>query len=232
MREVRTWAAADIIIRSDEVFRLQGMPAGMEPSLVLRGLLEKAVGLFYGAAEPRGVFCAMDRNDFISLYLSSGDNEPHTPLPDIVRKADYLTLFILTMGEAISAEVRRLFDEGRDDLAFTLDAVASIGVEAAAELFQATLFASYYREPGVRIKKILRYSPGYCGWGLGGQRAIVEFLHPQDIGVTITGGGLLRPVKSLSGVMITGEREIHEFRNDYPFCSRCATKTCRERIHE
>jgi hypothetical protein len=40
------------------------------------------------------------------------------------------------------------------------------------------------------------------------------------------------PLKSISGVIVAGRAEIHEFDNDYDFCAECGTRTCRERIDQ
>jgi hypothetical protein len=77
---------------------------------------------------------------------------------------------------------------------------------------------------------LLRYSPGYCGWDITGQRALFAALHPEEIGIRLNESCLMEPVKSISGVMVAGPAEIHEFNNDYPFCSECRTKDCRRRI--
>ena len=40
----------------------------------------------------------------------------------------------------------------------------------------------------------------------------------------------MQPLKSVSGVIVAGPPEIHHFTNDYPFCTACTGKECRERI--
>jgi hypothetical protein len=78
--------------------------------------------------------------------------------------------------------------------------------------------------------RTLAYSPGYCGWHVSGQRALFAFLGPEEIGVTIRGSGLMEPLKSVSGVLVTGPRKIHRFAPGFPFCADCREKPCRERI--
>lgn len=76
----------------------------------------------------------------------------------------------------------------------------------------------------------LRYSPGYCGWDVGGQAALFRRLEPERIGVRLTESGFMHPEKSVSGVILAGPREIHRFSPTYPFCAPCATTSCRERM--
>jgi hypothetical protein len=78
--------------------------------------------------------------------------------------------------------------------------------------------------------RILRYSPGYCGWNLTGQRALFAALGPEEIGIHLTDSCLMEPVKSISGVMVMGPADIHRFTDDYSFCLTCPTHDCRRRI--
>jgi hypothetical protein len=76
----------------------------------------------------------------------------------------------------------------------------------------------------------LRYSPGYCGWHVSGQRKLFDYLLPEEIGITLRESFLMQPLKSISGVVIAGRRQIFDFENTFDFCDDCSTWTCRERI--
>ncbi len=76
----------------------------------------------------------------------------------------------------------------------------------------------------------LRYSPGYCGWDITGQRKLFRALRPEEVGVTLRESCLMEPLKSISGVLVAARPEDHRFDNTYPFCSACTTQTCRSRI--
>jgi len=43
---------------------------------------------------------------------------------------------------------------------------------------------------------------------------------------------LMKPLKSVSGVIVVGEKEIHDFEDSYPFCSQCRSHSCRDRIRK
>ncbi len=77
---------------------------------------------------------------------------------------------------------------------------------------------------------VLPYSPGYCGWDLSGQRQLFAQLQPDAIGISLNDSCLMQPMKSVSGVFVAGEGEIHEFVNEYDFCSLCTTMACRRRL--
>ncbi|MCK4404551.1 MAG: hypothetical protein KAW02_05615, partial [candidate division Zixibacteria bacterium] len=57
-----------------------------------------------------------------------------------------------------------------------------------------------------------------------------EFLHPEEIGITLLDSFLMKPLKSMSGVIVVGDREIHNFEDSYPFCRECRSHSCRDRI--
>ncbi len=77
---------------------------------------------------------------------------------------------------------------------------------------------------------LLRYSPGYCGWHITGQKKLFEELKPESIGITLNSSYLMQPIKSISGVMISGDKNIHFFENNFSFCADCKTISCKERM--
>jgi cobalamin-dependent methionine synthase I len=131
----------------------------------------------------------------------------------------------------VSQEIEDLFGNNDFALAYTLDAIASTAAECTAdrleERFDALVLGdvvSYY--PTAH----LRYSPGYCGWHISGQKKLFERLGPDAIGVTLNKSCLMQPLKSVSGVIVSGKTEIHFFDNSFSFCAECTTKTCRDRL--
>ena len=102
-----------------------------------------------------------------------------------------------------------------------LDGVASAGADRMATLLAAR-FLDALRAAGRfgTACLVLPYSPGYCGWHISGQRKLFDRACPASIGVTLRDSFLMEPLKSVSGVLLAGPREIHEFAADYPVCRR------------
>ena len=50
------------------------------------------------------------------------------------------------------------------------------------------------------------------------------------IGIELSDSCLMSPLKSVSGVLVAGPAEIHDFENDFEFCLDCTTWECRDRI--
>jgi hypothetical protein len=79
---------------------------------------------------------------------------------------------------------------------------------------------------------VLGYSPGYCGWHISGQKKLFASLKPRKIGISLNEGFLMTPLKSVSGVLVGGKREIHLFTPNYSFCKSCKTHSCLPRMKE
>ena len=137
----------------------------------------------------------------------------------------------MTIEEEICQEISRQFSIGEYALGSMIDTVASEGTEMTAQAVE-----DFYRGHLQAINRfdsgsgILRFSPGYCGWHISGQKKLFQSLHPEDIGIELNQSYLMRPIKSISGIIITGRNEIFRFDDSFSFCADCATHSCRERI--
>ena len=231
MRERLTLEAAATPPDRATVLRCQGIPEHVEPRERVRQLADRAIERYAARTEPRALYAELSREAFEPIVRGEGLNAPRTPLDEIVPRADRLALFVVTLGEAVSREIDELFERNDPALAHALDAVASERADRASEMV-GERFRDRLREEGVPESSthVLAYSPGYCGWHVTGQRKLFDFLHPDEIGVTLNASCLMRPLKSVSGVLVAGERDIHCFDHDYDFCDICATHHCRERI--
>ncbi len=217
----------------DAVLRAMGVPSGSEQGERVDRLVADALDELRRTACPRGVVASVTAMEFAAIYEGEGDNDSPSPLLSIFPRAEVLTLFAVTLGASLSDRVSALFDDGKVALGATLDAAASEGTERAGiHLDGIVLEDARTNGRAGAASRILRYSPGYCGWNLTGQRALFAALGPEEIGIHLTESCLMEPVKSISGVMVVGPAEIHKFTDDYSFCSTCPTHDCRRRIKE
>jgi hypothetical protein len=131
----------------------------------------------------------------------------------------------------VSQKIDELFGANEFALGSMLDSVASVGTDRAADSMESHYFNLLSKEGKINPSTgMLRYSPGYCGWHMSGQKKLFELLHPEDIGIFLLDSFLMKPLKSISGVMVVGRKEIHIFDDSYPFCSQCRSHSCRDRI--
>lgn len=209
---------------------LDGLGIGEEDPVSARldDLVTQAVEVFREAAEPAAIFEQISIDDFARVYDGAGWNAPASPLEQIYPRADVLALFAATLGAALDARIRMLFEEGNPALGYVLDVVASRAAERLALVAAERLLTMLPHAPAQL--RVLPYSPGYCGWHVSGQRALFDRLQPADIGVHLTKRCLMSPLKSVSGVLVAAPASAHRFRPSYPFCDECTTHECRARM--
>lgn len=207
------------------------IPPEAKLSAQVERLYAAAGDLFTRHAAPAGMLAEISRDAFAEVYRDAGDDAPQGPVADIFPQAEHLALFVVTLGAPIGEALDRCFAAGDVALAYMLDAMASVAADAAAALAERQ-YAASLTEGGwaTRDGAALRYSPGYCGWNVSGQRALFAYLRPEAIGLSLTSSCLMQPLKSVSGVLIAGPRAIHRFRPTYDFCDRCEDRTCRRRL--
>jgi hypothetical protein len=224
-------APTDVSPDRTEVLRLLGIPADIPLPRHIEELYAAAGALLAQHVTPAGMLADISAADFAPVLHGEGANEPRTPVADIFPKADHLALFAVTLGDRIGGALEACFAAEDFALAYTLDAMASAAADGIADLLERR-FAALLKERGWSPPHgaVLRYSPGYCGWDVSGQRQLFRYLEPARIGLTLTDSCLMQPLKSVSGVLIAGPREIHRFPPTYDYCERCETRTCRERL--
>ncbi|MFQ5806109.1 MAG: vitamin B12 dependent-methionine synthase activation domain-containing protein, partial [Phycisphaerae bacterium] len=221
----------ELTLEPDALLQNQGIPAGLVVPAAIEALCATALSLLSEVAAPAGVLLEISKPDFEVVYEGEGRNEARTPVGDIFGRADGLSLFVVTLGERVSREIEERFRAKDLALGAMLDAAASVAADKLAEIAESRFLEALLRTGRATPSTcVLCYSPGYCGWHVSGQKRLFEILHPEQIGVTLRDSFLMQPLKSVSGVLIAGPKEIHSFEMSYPFCSECETQGCRARI--
>ena len=232
MRRIIELSVEDVIPSPGEVLENQGMAGRQNIPARITALLDSALALFKQLAEPRGLMEDWPVSNFRAIYDGNELNAPECPVPPIVERADGLAIFAATMGPALANKSSELFAKEGPALGFMLDAVNSTGAERLGRLM-CRRFLDLLPKELRRAKqiKVQYYSPGHCGWHLSGQSKLFEALHPEEIGMTLKPTSwAMYPVKSISGVLVAGEIEIHRFRSGFPFCRDCRERKCVPRL--
>ena len=231
MREIIEIQASDIAPSVEQVLKGQGIPRAAKVNSKTAELAREAVTSFAKLACPSGIIAEISQDDFMRVFKGEGDNAEQTPLNNVFSSADSLALFAVTVGETICKEIRRLF-EGTDYAeGAMLDSAASEGTEMLANEIE-----TQYRRYLMKSKRLdqlqttMQFSPGYCGWHISAQRKLFEMLKPQGIGINLSDTCLMQPLKSISGVIVSGKRNIFDFKDNYEICGDCRTHSCRDRI--
>jgi len=213
------------------VLSAQGIPDGASVPRRVGDLVDDAFEIYTEKVDPIGIRTEISVERFSEIYRGEGCNASRTPLEGIFPDARRLALFAVTIGEAVCGKIRRLFSGGDPALGYSLDTIASAGAESLARAMTHDFIESLESSGSITSDtRALPYSPGYCGWHVSGQRKLFEALRPDRIGVSLNASCLMQPLKSVSGVLVAADKEVHEFEIDFSFCNECADQDCRERI--
>lgn len=206
-----------------EVIRYLGYPAGERPYPKVLERIEKTIAGSWGLLEPRGAYAVYgvlsQGRRFLRLssgaVLSGAIGEYLGP----VRRA---AVFLATAGPAIVEAAEKAMAAGDRLGGLILGAIGSEGAEAAVEALARRLKKQVH--PGEALT--LRYSPGYCGLSLSQQRVIFQHVEAGKIGVELLPTLIMKPVKSVSGIIGIGAASAVKAGSP---CDRCPLLDCRMR---
>ena len=231
MRTIHRIVVDDVVPSPGDILEAQGIPRTRQIDDRTATLAAEAISVYRKLASPAGILMEVTKKEFASVFDGEGRNESESPVGPISGESRECVLFAVTAGEALCKEISRRFDEHDFALGSMLDAAASEGAEMAAEVME-NLFRKHLRAGGRYTPPdgALRFSPGYCGWHISSQRKLFEVLRPGEIGITLNESYLMQPLKSITGAIIVGRKEIFNFDDTFSFCGTCAEHNCRERI--
>jgi len=138
---------------------------------------------------------------------------------DHLYNANQLALFACTAGPEITRMAAEYNSNGHAVHAYIIDSMGSIIVERAMDIIQEKLKLSM-AEKGFKITN--RYSPGYCGWETREQQLLFSLLPFNFCGITLTDSFLMKPIKSISGIIGIGKDVSY---NHYT-CNFCKDVNC------
>jgi len=181
-----------------------GYPPGLIPSRIRRAMDRT----FYEAAgnlSPRCGFAIISPESFTlnddhvacsGVALAVGD-----VIAPFLRNAKTVAVFIATAGIGADRWISSLFASGDALKAVIADSIGSSVAELSAAWLEKTLGKSSV-ERGWNVSN--RYSPGYCGWPTGDQKALFSLLPENFCDVRLTDASMMIPLKSVSGVIGLG----------------------------
>ncbi|MBC8384574.1 MAG: hypothetical protein H8E57_03535 [Candidatus Cloacimonetes bacterium] len=228
MSKIIHFRSEDIEPEKEIIFKENGYLSNQNVPEKIQNLYDDSLKIFRETSSPVGIISDISKEEFTEIFTGEGNNSDETPIQNIYQKAENLSLFAVTLGKQVSDKIRELFRENDFALGHLLDCIASLSADNAVRKLEelTTESTEKHREE----IETLAYSPGYCGWHISGQKKLFESLQPEKIGITLNGSFLMIPLKSVSGVLISGQKDIHRFRNDFSFCATCKTQSCGERM--
>ncbi len=231
MRKVATIPVETVTPAVGDILRAQGIPDSKTAESRAEEIAHEALALYRETAVPVFIIEEISKADFQNIFRGEGNNSGESPVQPISLAADRLSLFAATVGQNICLMIAQLFRTNDFALGAMLDAAASEGAEMVAQSLERH-YRGYLRESHAIDGRsgTLRFSPGYCGWDITGQKKLFGRLRPAEAGITLNESCLMTPLKSISGVIISGRKEIFEFDDTFSFCRDCADHSCRERF--
>lgn len=213
------------------ILRSQGVPETRMGDSRTRTLAEQAQAVYAHLSAPMGMIAEVTPEEFNSLYRGEGNNAANTPLNEIIPEAGALALFAVTLGESVSNEISLLFRQNDFAGGAMLDATASIGADLAAGEMERRCDIQWRSACMIDdAMAVMRFSPGYCGWHVSGQKKLFARLQPERIGISLNDSCLMQPLKSVSGVIVAAPKEVFDIDDTYSFCADCITHSCRDRF--
>jgi len=213
---------SNIIPSKEDVLKFQNVKNINDVPNILIDNLELSLELLKEKSNPIAIMEECSKSDFADIYFGEGENATDSPLPRIIEKAEKLYLFAVTVGESVTKEINKHFDQNEFPIGSFIDSGASLTADNIVGILERQV---------ANQSTSLAYSPGYCGWHVSGQMKLFQFLKPEQIGITLNNSCLMTPLKSVSGVLVSGPSDIHIFDNNYSFCKECITYSCKIRMN-
>ncbi len=233
MRKIIKLSPESVKPEKQKVLKLQGITPGAVLSHKIDSIINDAYNIFLEYSNPRFIISDIAHDECSVQIITSDHKDSVSVIEDVFKRGQKLALFALTLGKEISGKIDDLFKTGEFPLGSMLDSVASAGADLVAwtgEKYFEELTNNNNEETS-RLTALL-YSPGYCGWKISGQKNIFSYLNPEEIGISLNKSFLMNPLKSVSGLMVAGKKEIHFIKSNYTFCRFCKTKSCKVRIKQ
>ena len=133
-----------------------------------------------------------------------------------------LALLICTAGKEVEEFSKSLMESGKYLEGYIVDLIGSELAEATANFIHEEIINNS-KSKGLETTN--RYSPGYCGWNVIEQFKLFNFFQNNPCDVSLTETALMKPIKSVSGIIGIGENVKFNPHG----CKFCTFKNCRFR---
>jgi hypothetical protein len=192
----------------NEVGEIMGYSTGTEPSFVpemLSVLLEEAP-VHVSAAGCYSIFEISEvKVPQGQIVHNKGSLRCGSRIARQILGSEYFALFITTAGNSFDAWIKSKAADGDVLAEYFCSSIGSVIADKVADLIQEEISIGALNE-GRGITN--RYSPGYCSWNIREQRGIFDLLPSDKIGVTLLPSFLMKPIKSVSGIIGIGKDKV------------------------
>ena len=212
----------ELDLSSREILRAMGHSHGRAVREDVLNLIGRLLAEATGLLNVHGTYLIRNVSNMASDRLELEGCLPfHGPIASFLAPAKRVALFVVTVGDAIdrAAEARRL--AGLDAEGFVLHAIGSAAADSACDALIEHLWANEAR-PGEAITA--PFSPGFCGLPIQQQKTLFSIVDASLINVSLLPSMMMRPVKSVSGLVGIGPAELVD-AHGVP-CEHCRNDRC------
>ena len=215
-------------VDTGEVLRYLGYPAGRAPSTRVGEKLAYWMEQACQRATPRATYVVLpvleNGAHRLRVRTASGEVEFTGAIGQFLGMSQLVQVFVATAGPGVEALASKLLAEGEELAAMIVNAVGAERAEAAEA---AVIDRVRQQVDSIGFSPTLSYSPGYCGMALTEQRKLFAVLDETVTGVVLTPECLMRPIKSVSGLVgLAPAEEVDAFGSP---CERCELYNCNMR---
>lgn len=213
-------------VEMSEVGRLMGYPSSDLMSMPVREICQQQLARLDTLCVPWGAWRDFELRSVHAngIELDGGLRLTSRRLAKLLRGAQTMRLFLVTLGEAVSVEVQRLVHDSCMLEALALDAAATTAVHALTEeLIRRTCEEAQRHGRGTTI----RYAPGYTGWQIDDISILLASLACEQPPIRLNDQLMMQPGKSL--LSIVGLTDDGHIAAPLEQCRGCALIHCSAR---
>jgi hypothetical protein len=208
-----------------EVLRYLGYPIGVAASPRIRDAFDHWVEEADQRASPRATYIVLPvvemKSRSLRLQTADGVIEFRGAIGEFLGAAQRVAAFIATAGPGVERLASELLQQGDELGAMIASAVGAERAEAAEAAVIAALREQFLPHG---LVPTLPYSPGYCGMAITQQDNLFALFGNENVGVELLENCLMRPLKSVSGLIGIGPAE--EIESYGSPCDRCELHNC------
>jgi len=181
----------------DRVLRRLGKKRKMNLSPRLAHLVNEEAEKCQRLITPMGIYERFDisLNKENVVEIRGGFSIESIDLYCWLKGCDEIVVLAVTIGDGIIARVEGLVGAREVTRGMIVDAIGSETVEEVANLLNRMICTT------VRKATTKRYSPGYGDWKVTDQKALLDLIHGEKIGIKVNNASQMVPEKSISAVI-------------------------------
>ncbi|MBN1387071.1 MAG: hypothetical protein JW965_01405 [Bacteroidales bacterium] len=213
---------SDVEISSDEIIEFLYTNHEMAVSdlrSIIMDFLANVPDSYEYRGELRVFYNPVFIDDSYILRIMNTDFRLNEVLYNEMIKSEMAALFVCTAGNIHSEMSTRYNDEGNYILSYIANLAGNIAVRNTALMIHSR-FTEEAAKQGMKTTNY--YCPGNCGWSIDEQEKVFMLVNGDFSGVKLSAENIMRPLKSLSGIIGIGENVF--FRENT--CELCGNENC------